>query len=110
MNILTFSVVIATIVILLLFLGSEEGGRYVYKHNTTHQAILIKSKEYQCSECSMDVEDIEYAVQLITKNGDTYFYDDIGCVVLWLENHPVDTKIILTQTLDTNQWMNATEA
>jgi len=110
MNLLTFAVVIAVIVILLLSLGSEEGGRYVYKGNTAYQAIPIKSKEYQCSECNMDVEDLDYAAQLIAKNGNTYFFDDIGCVVLWLKNHSPDTQIILTKTLDTNQWIDAKKA
>ena len=110
MNLLTIAVVIAVIVILLLSLGTEEGTRYVYKGNTAHQAISIKSKEYQCIECNMDVEDLDYAAQLITKEGDTYFFDDIGCVVLWLENHSPETQIILTQTLDTHQWIDATKA
>lgn len=110
MNILTFVIVVAVIVILLLSLGSEEGARYVYKGNTAHKAVSIKAKEYQCSECSMDVKELDYAAQLITKEGDTYFFDDIGCVVLWLESHSPDTHIILTQTLDTHQWIDATKA
>ncbi len=110
MNLLTIAIVITVIVILLLSLGTEEGTRYVYKGNTAHQVIPIKSKEYQCIECNMDVEDLKYAAQLISKGGDTYFFDDIGCVVLWLENHSPDTHIILTQTLDTHQWIDATKA
>ena len=110
MNLITFALVIAVIVILLLSLGSEEGARYVFKDNTAFQAIPIKPKEYQCSECNMYVEDLDYAVQLITKEGDTYFYDDIGCVILWLEDHSPDTQIILTKTLDTHQWIDATKA
>lgn len=110
MNILTFVIVIAIILVLLLSLGTDEGARYVYKGNTSHKAIPIKAKEYQCSECSMDVETLEYAAELITQEGDTYFYDDIGCVVLWLENHSPNTKIILTQTLDTHEWIDAKKA
>ena len=53
MNLITFALVIAVIVILLLSLGSEEGARYVFKDNTAFQAIPIKPKEYQCSECNM---------------------------------------------------------
>ena len=109
-NLLTFIIVIAVIVILFLALGNEEGARYVYKGNKTHQIVQIKPKEYQCSECNMDVEKLEYAAQIITENGDTYFFDDIGCVVLWLESHqPVITKM-LTQTLDTHLWIDAKKA
>ena len=109
-NVLTFSIVIAVIVILLVSFGSSDGNRYVYKGNIEYKAVNIKAKEYQCSECSMDVEDLEYAAQLIGKDGNTYFFDDIGCVVLWLENHSPDIQIILTQTLDTHRWIDATKA
>ncbi len=110
MNLLTFAIVIAVIVILLLSLGSEDGARYVYKGNVAHKVVKIKSKEYQCSECNMGVEVLEYAAQIIAENGDTYFFDDIGCVVLWLENHKFPVAKIVTQTLDTNKWIDAKRA
>jgi len=109
-NVLTFAIVIAVIVILLVSFGSSDGNRYVHKGNMEYKAVGIKPKEYQCSECSMDVENIEYAAQLIAKNGNTYFFDDIGCVVLWLENHSPNTQIIVTQTLDTHKWIDVTRA
>ncbi len=110
LNLLTFSIVIAIIVILFLALGTQEGARYVYKGNKAHQAVEIKPKEYQCSECNMNVEKLEYAAQIITENGDTYFFDDIGCVVLWLKSHKVPIVKILTQTLDTHKWIEAEKA
>ncbi len=109
-NILTFGIVIAVIVILLVSFGSSDGSKYVYKGNMTYQAIDIKAKEYQCSECSMDIEALDYAVQLISEDGNTYFFDDIGCVVLWLETHSPDIHSLLTQTLDTHLWIDATKA
>ena len=109
-NILTFAIVIAVIIILLVSFGSSDGNRYVYKGNTEHKPVTIKAKEYQCSECSMDVEDLKYAAQIISQNGNTYFFDDIGCVVLWLENHSTDIHSILTQTLDTHEWIDVKDA
>ena len=110
LNFLIFAVVVAVIVILLLSLGSDKGARYVYKGNTAYQPVKIKPKEYQCSECNMDIEALDYSVQLITKNGNTYFFDDIGCVVLWLENHKVDTQKIITMSLDSKQWIEVDKA
>ncbi len=109
-NLLTFVVVIAVMVILLLSLGTDEGARYVYKGNTAYKPVTLKPKEYQCSECNMDVETLEYAAQIILKNADTYFFDDIGCVVLWLEGHSPKIKAVLTQTLDTHEWIDAKKA
>jgi len=109
-NGLIFIIVIAVIVILLLSFGSSEGSKYVYKGNTEHQVVSIQPKEYQCSECSMDIDDMQYAAQLISKNGNTYFFGEIGCLVLWLKNHSPDTHSMMTQTLDTHRWIPVEKA
>lgn len=109
-NIAMVVIVIAVIIILLISFGSSEGARYVYKGNTAYVPVEIQPKEYQCSQCNMDVERLSYAVELITKEGNTYFFDDIGCLVLWIEaNHP-DVHSILTQTQDTQKWIDAKQA
>ncbi len=110
LNLLTFAIVIAIIIILFLSLGSEEGARYVYKGNMAHKVVPIKPKEYQCSECNMNIEKLEYSAQIITKNGDTFFFDEIGCLVLWLKNHKPDIVKMLTQTLDTHKWIDVKKA
>jgi len=109
-NILTFIVLVSAIVMLLLFFGTQEGARYVHKGNSSHTVIHIKPTEYQCSECNMDIQEMRYAVQLITKNGDTYFFDEIGCLVLWLKSHKVEIAKIFTKTVDTDMWIDAKSA
>jgi hypothetical protein len=109
-NVLTFAIVIAVIIILLVSFGSSDGNRYVHKGNMQYKTISIKPKEYQCSECSMDIEELDYLAELIAKNGNTYFFDDIGCLVLWLKNHNPDTKAMLTKTLDTHKWIDVKKA
>jgi len=110
MNIAVFAIVIAVMIILLLSFGTDEGAKYVYKGNTAHKIIEVKPKEYRCSECNMDVEKLDYMAQIITKEGNTYFFDDIGCVVLWLKNHTPDIERIVTKTLDTHRWIDAKKA
>jgi len=109
-NLLTFVVVIAILVILLLSFGNDQGAKYVYKGNTAHKIIKIKPKEYQCSECNMNIEALAYEAQIITREGNTYFFDDIGCVVLWLKNHKPEIVRIATRTLDTDRWVDAQKA
>ncbi len=110
LNLLMFAVVIAIIVVLLLAFGTDEGSKYVYKNNTQHKIIPIKPKEYHCSECNMVIEDMPYQAQVVTQNGDTYFFDDIGCVVLWLEKHHKPIAKMATQTLDTHRWIDPKKA
>lgn len=109
-NFLTFAVVIAIMVVLLLSLGSDQGARYVYKGNTAHTPVKIAPKEYQCSECSMDIEALEYSAQIIAENGNTYFFDDIGCVILWLQNREMVDATVVTRVLDRNGWVDVTKA
>jgi len=109
-NILAFVMVIAVIVILLLSFGTDEGAKYVYKNNTAHKIIDVKPKEYQCSECNMDVEDLGYMAEIITEGGNTYFFDDIGCVVLWLKNHSPKISKMVTKARDTGKWIDAKRA
>lgn len=110
LNLLTFGIVIAIIVILLLSLGTDQGARYVYKGNSAYEPVTIQPKEYQCSECSMDIEEMEYSAQIITPEGDTYFFDDIGCVVDWLEGRKIKTRKVITKTLDTGHWIDVDKA
>lgn len=110
LNILTFVIVASVFIVLLLSLGTDDGARYVYKGNKEYQSVTVKPGQYQCSECNMDVEEIQYMAELITKEGDTYFFDDIGCLVLWMENHHPNIEKRFTQTLDTHRWIEVQNA
>lgn len=45
----------------------------------------VWSKE-PCAHCAMLVSERRHAAQLVA-NGDRKYFDDIGCMVLWLEQH-----------------------
>ncbi len=106
------SVIIGGAIVMLIFisLATESGAKYVYKGNDDKKPIIIKPKEYQCSECNMDIENMKYIAEIIRDDGATYFFDDIGCVVLWLKNNYSSNMIVLTKTIDTNIWIDANKA
>ena len=58
----------------------------------------------------MDIEEMAYSAQIITPEGDTYFFDDIGCVVDWLEGRKIETKKVISKTLDTDRWIDVDKA
>jgi len=99
----------AIIIIIFLSLATESGVKYIQRGNVDKKPINIKLKEYQCSECNMDIEDMGYLVELIREDGVTYFFDDIGCVVLWLKNHSFKNPKIIAKTLDTKEWIDVKE-
>ncbi len=106
------TVVIGGAVVMILFvsLANQDGPKFIKRGNTDHKPITIQPKEYQCSECNMDVEDLAYMAEIVREDGVTYFFDDIGCIVLWLETHKLTNPTLLTKTLDTKVWIDANKA
>jgi len=91
--------------------GSEKQNvKILYKGNTAYKAIDIKVNEYSCAKCKMNVKALDYATQAVKKNGDTYFFDDMGCMILWLKEHPEDLVKLYVKTLDTHKWIEAEKA
>ncbi len=43
----------------------------------------------------MTISDISYSAQVVLPNNDTLFFDDIGCLVLWLEGQKQKNEMIL---------------
>jgi len=106
------SVIIGGTIVMLIFvsLATESGAKYVYKGNVDKKPIIIKPNEYQCPECNMNIKTMKYITEAIRDDGATYFFDDIGCIILWLKNNYSPNMIILTKTIDTNIWIEIDKA
>lgn len=52
-----------------------------------YQAVPINEATDKCATCNMQVKDDAFAVQLTTKDGKTYKYDDLGCMNEWKEKN-----------------------
>ena len=89
---------------------AKQSVKVLHKGNVTHEAVNIKANEYSCAKCKMDVNALDYATQAIKKNGDTYFFDDMGCMVLWLEKNSEEIVATYVMTLDTHKWIKAEKA
>lgn len=64
-----------------------------------------------CEHCRMAVSDNRYAVQAIHPNGKPYFFDDIGCAVLWLRNQKwADKARVWVNDVNTHEWIEAGKA
>ncbi|MEX2462497.1 MAG: nitrous oxide reductase accessory protein NosL [Paenibacillaceae bacterium] len=48
-----------------------------------YQALPINEATDKCATCNMQVKDDAFAVQLTTKEGKTYKFDDLGCMNEW---------------------------
>ncbi len=67
-----------------------------------------------CVRCKMVVSERQYAAQTTDPTtGKTYYFDDIGCVVLWFEEDKInwaDKAVIWVTDINSGEWINAREA
>jgi hypothetical protein len=61
--------------------------------------------------CKMLISTQENSSQVIAPDGRTWFFDDPGCMILWLDKKPFqDSAKIWIYSLDTHQWIDARKA
>ena len=64
-----------------------------------------------CEECKMALSDPHYSAQVIDPNGQAYFFDDIGCAILWLQRQPwKDKSRTWVNDVKTKEWIDAEKA
>ncbi len=58
--------------------------------------------------CKMLIRSYDGSAQAVEENGETHFFNDVGCLVTWLLQQPRGKKIIpWVYTLDTRRWIDA---
>ncbi len=101
-------IAIGIIITLFLSLAQQEHLLVVHEGNIEHKVIDFKPNTYQCPECKMPIETLIFAAEAVLPNGKTFFFDDPGCLVLWLEDKEHKDEITLwIHTLDTKKWIHA---
>jgi hypothetical protein len=64
-----------------------------------------------CEECKMALSDPHYSAQVIDPNGRAYYFDDIGCAILWLSRQPWQDKArTWVNDVITTEWVEAQKA
>jgi len=64
-----------------------------------------------CEECKMALSDPHYSAQVIDPNGGAYYFDDIGCAILWLRRQPWQDKArTWVNDVKTTEWIEAKKA
>ncbi len=108
---LIIAIIIAIIIILFGSLAQKEQMITVATGNFKQQPLPLKLHHLQDPQCTMVVKNDKYAAQVASKSGKTWFFDDIGCLILWMKNKNFKTPPLLwTHTIDTNKWIDAKKA
>lgn len=101
-----FSFLAGLLLVATFFIGCDQ------KINTG--AADVKYDREICERCKMIISDRHHTVQAINPaNGKRYYYDDIGCMVLWFDEQKLDwfdQAIIYVTDFDTGVWIDARTA
>ena len=97
---------IFSIFFLLLFLGCEK--KVLIQKSIDNKPVNFTLHTVQCPDCHMEVDTLQYSAQLISTDGTTYIFDDVGCMVLFIKKHQeVEIKTLWAYTHDTEKYIDA---
>ncbi len=100
--------IIVGIVALFLSLAKDDQTKTVKKSATP---VDIEPNKFQDAFCKMKITDKNYACEVISAEGITWFFDDIGCMIKWLYNKKFASPPSLwVYALDSKKFIDAKKA
>ena len=80
--------------------------------NHTHTPIEFKDNTLQCPHCFMYLVGKKHTAQAIDAAGKTYFFDDPGCLILWIKEQKIasETLTLWIYSMDTHRWIDMRKA
>lgn len=68
---------------------NREDIKIEYGHHNIHEPFTIELETYDnryiCNDCDMMLKTYKHSAQVVTKKGKVYLFDDVGCMINWLE-------------------------
>ena len=111
MPILSTLLFIAAIAVIFVSLAKKEQPVTIVKGNTAFKPLPIKLGATNDTQCKMLIKSERNAAEVIAPDGRTWFFDDPGCMSLWLKDKSwKDRAKIWVHTLDSKRWIDARKA
>ncbi len=108
---LTIVLIAAIVAIVFISLSKEKQMITIQKDNFKQLPLPIKLGHVNDTECKMVINDSTYAAEAVAPSGDTWFFDDPGCMIKWLEDKSFAKDAILwVKAVDTKKWIDARKA
>ncbi len=105
--ILLILVLILVITTIFSFLGKSQQMTVVYEGNSNRDSVSMTTGKFQCGECGMLINNLNFASQVVAPDGKTWFFDDHGCMAVWLSARPFkDEAIIWVKDLPSGEWID----
>jgi len=104
-------VILVLIVTLFFALAKKENMVTIFEGNVAKKPLHLALHHYQDAYCGMVIDELDYASQIVSPDGKTWFFHDHGDLVKWLEERTFkDKAVIWVHALDTNGWINGRKA
>lgn len=107
------SIILVLFIIFTIFLSmaKEQKMIVVKEGNVSRIPLDIVLGKYQDSDCGMLINSLEYASQIISEEGKTWFFHDHGGMANWLNSKSFkDTALVFVMTKDTKRYIDARKA
>ena len=109
--ILVSVVMVAIIAGIFVSMAQKEGPITIVTGNNKKKPLPIQIGKTNDTQCAMLLKSERNAAEVVAPDGRTWFFDDPGCMVLWLKEKPFREKATLwVHTLDTKKWIDARKA
>ncbi len=108
---LVILVIISIIAVVFVSMSKNDQPISIVKGNTQMKPMPLKLSFTNDPQCKMLITTQRNALQVVSPDGNTWFFDDPGCMVLWLEDKAFKESVkIWVYTLDTQKWIDAKTA
>ncbi len=110
-KLLPIFIIIVVIIIIVASVSKKKQIISVYEGNLEKKPIKIIPNKYADIECAMTIKSQKHAAEVISPSGKTWFFDDMGCLIKWLEDKKFKEDAVLwTHVEDTDSWIDAKKA
>lgn len=102
---------VVVIAIVFVSMAKESQPVTIVTGNAEMKPLPIDINHTNDTQCAMLIKTIYNTAQAVAPDGRTWFFDDPGCLVLWIEEKPFKDKAKLwVHTIDTKKWIDAKSA
>ena len=108
---LSIALLIAVIAIVFVSMARKDAPVTIAKGNVAFKPLPIKLGKTNDTQCAMLIKSNRNAGEAIAPDGRTWFFDDPGCMILFLKDTDwADKAVLWVHTIDTKRWVNARKA
>lgn len=108
---LVIFVILGITAVIFVSMAKNDQPISIIKGNTEMKALPLKMNFTNDPYCKMLITEKQNSAQVVSPDGNTWFFDDPACMVLWLKDKAFqETAKLWIYSIDTKQWIDARKA